>query len=31
VQSFQSRDAARKAARTLSRTMRVDPVIVASK
>jgi D-alanyl-D-alanine carboxypeptidase (penicillin-binding protein 5/6) len=31
VPSFQSRDAARKAARTLSRTMRVDPVIVASK
>ena len=31
VPSFQSRDAARKAARTLGRTLRVDPVIAASK
>jgi D-alanyl-D-alanine carboxypeptidase len=31
VPSFQSRDAARKAARALGRTLRVDPVIVASK
>ena len=31
VRDFESRDAARKAARTLGRTLRVDPVIVASK
>lgn len=31
VRNFESRDAARKAARTLGRTLRVDPLIVASK
>jgi D-alanyl-D-alanine carboxypeptidase (penicillin-binding protein 5/6) len=31
ISSFQSRDAARKAARSLGRTLRVEPVIVASK
>ena len=31
VPSFQSRDAARRAARTLGRTLRIEPVIVASK